>query len=405
MRKKYSYLRILLAALAVLPLAARAQSEFRPGYIVPAAGDTVRGEIDLRDHYFNNTKCRFRASAAAEVRTYRPDELRAYGVPAEGQQFRRIVPLPGPAAYFGQLLVSGPASLYLLRDADRADHFYLDAPDFALAELVTIQTPVPGQPTRVREDARYRLTLQQAMPNCPAAEAMLPHLPFREDALRRVVTAFNACRGVVAAAQPLRVRQRPQVGVLGGGQLTNATFRYQNGFNGNQTLDYGTSSSYALGLSAELPLTALSRRLTLAAALLVAQQHHEVVQTSGAAAGRYTLSATYLRLPLLVRYTAPNGIIRPFVELGPTLALALSLRNQMGGLATNAPEPEDFYPDTQRTFEEGVAAGIGVRFPYAGGRSASLGVRTELDTGWIEALGYTSRITRVFALLAFNLTK
>ncbi|MGI4863169.1 MAG: hypothetical protein ACRYFZ_04550 [Janthinobacterium lividum] len=56
------------------PATVQAQVDFRPGYIVRPAGDTVRGDIDYRDARFNARQCRFRratkrilAGAAARV--------------------------------------------------------------------------------------------------------------------------------------------------------------------------------------------------------------------------------------------------------------------------------------------------------------------------------------------------
>lgn len=397
-----------LALAVALPLAAHAQAEFQPGYVVPAAGDTLRGEIDFRDAYFNSTQCRFRSSPTAVARTYRPGELLAYGLPAVGRRYRTLVPPPGPAACFAEVLVSGPASLYSLRDADGADHYYLEAPQFALTELVSRRATVPGQ-TFARNEPVYRLTLQQAMPNCPRAEAMLGELSFTETALRRVVTVFNECQGVVAAPAPARPRQPLRVSVLLGGQLAAAHFKYGSQYFNGQEVIYGPRATPVLGVGMEVPLTALSHKLSLAMALLYERDRYEqtVAASPYLAATRYALDATYLRLPVLARYTFPRGTVRPLLELGPTLAYAVQLRNTTAGFDAqgNATTAKEFYPDNFQRLQEGVAAGAGVRFAYYQNRAATLLVRAETDTGWLEGVGLDSWSRRLFALLTFDLTK
>ena len=44
-----------------------AQANFQPGYVLPLAGDTLRGEVDLQEGRLNAKACRFRPMAAAEV--------------------------------------------------------------------------------------------------------------------------------------------------------------------------------------------------------------------------------------------------------------------------------------------------------------------------------------------------
>lgn len=400
------------AALAVLlPLAAQAQTAFEPGYVVPASGDTLRGELDYRDAYFSATQCRFRPSPAAEPRTYRPGELLAYGLPTIGKHYRTLTVVAGSPPSFAEVLVSGPATLYYLRDATRADHYFLEAPQLALTELVHRKVLLPNQ-NIIQEQNIYRTTLTQAMPDCPGAEALLPTLAFTAAALRRVVNVFNECQGVVPAPAPAprQLRQRPLLGVLVGGQLTHPQVRFPTNYNQLITLAPGNAKSLAVGLNLGVPLPALSRKLSLEVALYYARQQYEQATSSPAAIAGvgpyYQFEFAYLRLPLLLRYTVPKGAVRPVLEAGPTLAYATTLDARVTITdGFNHVTTTPFFEQNQRRFQEGICGGIGVQAAYWQGRRAVLLARYEADTGWTEGQGLQTGASRYSALLTLDLTK
>ena len=177
---------------------ARAQADFKPGYVVLPAGDTLRGEVDFRDARFNSAQCRFRPSADADIVTYKPAELRGYGLVAEHKTCRALVPpekaaplavatLPVP--YFMEALFDGPATLYLLPNLLRGDRFFVTTATFPLTELRYRQVPVEKEGrTFIEEQFTFRTTLAQVLPGCPAAQALLPKILFFEKPLVRVVT-------------------------------------------------------------------------------------------------------------------------------------------------------------------------------------------------------------------------
>jgi hypothetical protein len=73
----------IVGSIMVAAVSAQAQANFLPGYVVPLAGDTLRGEVDFRDSRANAQRVRFRANKEATVILYAPIELRAYGIPKE----------------------------------------------------------------------------------------------------------------------------------------------------------------------------------------------------------------------------------------------------------------------------------------------------------------------------------
>ena len=413
---------------AALPLAlvlgsitAHAQADFQPGYVVQPAGDTLRGEIDYRDARFNATQCRFRATPQAAVTTWLPASLRAYGLRDGSKAYRSLVPPPSaaagaaPAPLFLEVLADGPAQLYTLRDAGRTDHYYVATAAFPLTELV--QRKVLREETRLLETQNtYRTTLAQALAGCPVAQAQLPALAFTARALATAVAAYNACQQpapaalVAPVAAPLgKAPPRPRFGVVLGARRTTMHLHYPRTYS---SLDFspGPDSGPVGGLAFNLPLTALSRKLSLEAELLYESQQYRQTRNDGNPGGgagitSYRFAMSYLQLPLLVRYTFPTGRFRPLAEAGPVLGYAVRLTAETSG--TNyygQPQPTaDFLPDNQRRLQEGLCGGVGGQFSYWQRRQATLLARYERDTGWTEGVSVSSYSTRFYALLALDL--
>ncbi|RZK27698.1 MAG: PorT family protein [Hymenobacter sp.] len=418
----------------VLPLAfglgsvtAHAQADFQPGYIVQSAGDTLRGEVDYRDARLNNNQCRFRARPEAAATIFLPATLRAYGLRDGSKLYRSLtlpisagkaVPATSPAGerYFLEVLADGPASLYSWRDTERADHYYVATDKFPLTELVHRKVLLE-QERILQEQNTYRNTLAQALAGCPVAQAQLPALAFTARALAAAVAAYNACQQpaqVVQAAKgatpPMRkARQRPRFGIVLGAKRTTTELRYVQTYS-SVDLALAPDNGPVGGLSFNLPLTALSNKLSLEAELLY--ENHQYSQTlndrnpnGGRGVTNYRFDMSYLQLPLLIRYTFPAGRLQPLAEVGPVLGYAVKLTAETTGTDYyGQPQPRaTFLPNNQQRFQEGLSGSIGVRFGYWQQRQATLLARYERDSGWTEGTGINSASNHFYALLTLDL--
>ncbi len=414
-----NYFRLLLPlALGLGSVTAHAQADFQPGYIVQPAGDTLRGEIDYRDARFNARQCRFRATPEAATNTFLPATLRAYGLRDGSKVYRSLVPVAlltpaaAPAPAFLEVLVDGPAQLYALRDDERADHYYVATQAFPLTELVQRKVLLEEE-RRLQSQNIYRNTLAQALANCPSAQALLPDLAFTPQALARAVAAYNACQrpaqaALVATPVP-KARQRPRFGVVLGAKRTTMQLHYPLTYS---ALDFslGPDSGPVGGLAFNLPLTALSSKLSLEAELLYENQQYSQTRNDnnpngGLGITNYRFDMSYVQLPLLVRYTFPTGRLRPLAEAGPVLGYAVKLTAETTGTDYyGRPQPTAvFLQDNQRQFQEGLCGSIGLQFTYWQQRQATLLARYERDSGWTEGLTISSWSNHFYALLTLDL--
>ena len=402
-----------LAAAAITP--AEAQTNFRPGYVVSLSGDTLRGEVDSRDARASAQRCRFRA-ASADVVTYAPTGLRAYGLPGEGKHYRALVvalPPAAPQAYFLETVADGPAALYFLRDDQQHEFFFVASPSLPLALLDHgFARVVRDGHTYNEERTPYRNTLAVALAGCPAAQSELPRLPFLEGALRRVVRLYNACQGQLGPPAPVALT-RVAVGLLAG--AAQHTLFY-SGFPVNR----GGSAvirrpGFAVGPVLRFTSSRLSPKLSVVLALLYEPEKFEFDVVNGEIPGPFGSRAhtifdlAYLRLPLMVRYTYPRGKVSPLAEVGFTVAYALKTTNSVAIIGPNGqyvvPPYSLLLSSAFRTIQLGAGVGLGLSARRADGRALALLGRAEITNGFTNSTGAGSAVLHLYALLSYDLTK
>ena len=81
---KFNSLSLFLALFLLISVQknSNAQVKFFKGYVVLLNGDTLNGEIkkNLKKEFDNFTRASFRKSEGGELKTYRPDKIKEYGV-------------------------------------------------------------------------------------------------------------------------------------------------------------------------------------------------------------------------------------------------------------------------------------------------------------------------------------
>lgn len=411
---KFYALLLVAGALLCGARPSQAQTNFRPGYVLPLTGDTLRGEVDSREGRVNAQRCRFRATAQAEMVTYRPAELRGYGLPLENRHYRSlpIVVAPAPAQpFFLEVLVDGPASLYFLRDVEQHESFYVASPKLPLALLEHSRTIVQENAlAHVEENNRYRNTLAVALAGCPEVQSKLPALPFQEGALRKAVVAYNSCAGY-QAPQP-KFSQPPThatIGVMAG--VAQHTL-YYNG------LPFGTDitsqqTGFAFGPTLNVVSSRVSQRLSLAMALLYEPEKYDVGMDSrppGYDDARIRFDLAYLRLPVMVRYTYPRGKVVPIAEAGFTVAYAIK-KDISSGVVVNGQYTAfpgfmtDLLVSNFHPSQVGVGAGLGLSTHTSGGRAVAVLLRAERANGFTNISGVGTSNMHLYGLLTFDLTK
>lgn len=80
MVKKLFFIAVLLASASIC----FSQSDFREGYVITLANDTIHGLINNKGSFRNLKQCRFKPSRGAGVIDYTPEEIKAFRIYSAG---------------------------------------------------------------------------------------------------------------------------------------------------------------------------------------------------------------------------------------------------------------------------------------------------------------------------------
>ena len=119
--KKISLITILLLLIATM---LKAQSNYRPGYIITNDNDTINGLIDYRIDKANAKVCKFKLTETTKEQSYNPGEITGFRYIEDGKYYvSRDFPIEGKQEMmFWEYLVQGMLSLYYLQK-DEVDYY------------------------------------------------------------------------------------------------------------------------------------------------------------------------------------------------------------------------------------------------------------------------------------------
>ena len=123
-----------LMVISLLFFSAKAQADFRPGYIITLQGDTLNGFIDLRSDKANAKAVVFKEGNGLEKSTYTPDQIKSYRFD-NGKYYLSgfFVDYEMKDQVFLEYVVKGPVSILYYQD-DVKDHYFI-AKDSSIINL------------------------------------------------------------------------------------------------------------------------------------------------------------------------------------------------------------------------------------------------------------------------------
>ncbi|MCB2378135.1 PorT family protein [Hymenobacter sp. BT635] len=411
-----SFLRLLALPLLAVSFGASAQANFRPGYVLPAAGgDTLRGEVDYRGAQYNAKLSRFRASAAAPVTEYQPEQLLGYGFTNAEQYQTQVLPGATSSKVFLEALALGALSLFPHVDAEGKEHYFVRKGPAALQALVQRDTtvtrfnPQTQQPTTVRErQYPFRSVLWPLLADCPATQVGVKSMELKRSALVKIITEYNVCTGSpVRYAQPTRgSKVRLAAFVLGNNSQMDVERVQGKKVTSDWTLGGGVGLDFAPAF--------LNPKLTMQLQLLYTQ--HSFIkeylvpesQLMNGSEGRltYDLVQNSIQIPATLRYTFPKGAVRPYFHAGPLFALytkntvqaSLSFKNNAGAPQT------DTYAIDMRSYAIGGTLGAGIAIPTQRG-DVTLEARGSLTDALSHEAGRISGKQDISVIAGFTFGK
>jgi hypothetical protein len=182
-------MKFFLSAVFALVFCATFGQDYRPGFIVMANGDSLKGYVDNAAPKKNSAVCSFKTSLNAEKQTFGVDELKAFGI--DGYRFyeSRLIRIGDrKERAFVEALVKGRVSLY-----KHLGLFYLSKDSIFLLPPPRDKEVIVGNSKYLVADSRYIDLLNMAFVDCKMKNGK-PR--YYEKGLTDVVQRYNECMGV-----------------------------------------------------------------------------------------------------------------------------------------------------------------------------------------------------------------
>lgn len=385
------------------------QREYRPGYIVKPAGDTLRGLIRYVEGYQQSVSCCYRADEKQPVICYQPDELKGYGF-IEGRIYRSV--LLNESRIFMQLLADGNATL--LKNSVR---FYVQKGAEPLQELLSLDTTVyrSGRPYTAKNKLFVNLLNNQIMFDCPAVQPLLARATLNDNDLIRIFDVYNHCRPTegMTKVPTLAVKSRTYVSAGFGLSWHRSSLAIQRTY--WVPLDAVLHPDRLLVPRPTFYLvvtsTGFSERFSLQTGLSFINEvfRHSFVEEDTGGSGQVMaiadmwLQMSSLRLPVMLRYSLPGFRARPYVAVGPSLLFPLrykssyTLEKRQDNLINSFRYP--FFIPYSPAWS--VSGSVGLKIPLTKNWSGLIEGRYEYSIAGIaqfDNINSTPRISRLTSL-------
>ena|GEM_PF-4602509 len=367
--------RLLFAVLLLSGGACFAQAGFRPGYVLPLAGDTVRGAVDYRGEQRGARLCRFRPAEGAAVVEYQPEQLRGYGFQS-GRHYVSRQLKPAAAPVFVQALFLGRASLYRFTTAKGKELYYAQAAAEAhprvLAQRDSLDTfyNKTQQRTMTMHTRGYpfRATLQFVMADCAAVQPTVAAIELKEAPLLALFRAYSTCTGSVPQYATPNPPARARFVLLAGAHQASLTLTD----NGKQ---HFTTSAPTVGVGLDFIPNRFNSQLSLQVQVLYAQHNFDkqyVTKGYGVFANDDVKRDVYFHLKslcvaTLVRYTFSRGAVQPYLQAGGMLLGNMQRAARDVTFVPRFTNSERTNPVALHRFDAAAVVGAGVLVPLGRG--------------------------------------
>lgn len=308
---------------------ASAQSDFREGFIINSANDTIYGLIDYRGDQRNSRVCRFKPDIQASVVEFLPGEISGYRFNDGKYYVSKKLSLGGAERMlFVQYILNGIADLYYYRD-ETGDYYLIEKEGGDLIRLDNEKRLVRNAygDEYLYHTRMYIGQLKTVFIDYPGLLPRLDNLQLKHKSLIEVTKTYhdyvcndNQCIVYEAPAPVVRTTISP---VIEYGQTQMRT-NYPRWYSEFKFEGYTASAGVAFDLTAPVLNDKLSLGLTLTGGKSDLQSNH--LKKYGLYVHDYTLDLEYFHLENRVEllYTYPKGRLRPSFSAGFINNLILS---------------------------------------------------------------------------------
>lgn len=325
----------IILLLLIAGFSSQAQSDFREGYLLTTANDTIRGLLNKGLKENNSKFIQFKADEHAEVKEYSPNQLNAYQFRDDALYISRKV--WNKDVYLGKVfmeaLVTGSASLY----AHQGD-YYVTKSDSTEVKLKRVEKKSLAAGREVISIEYEGVgSLNYLLSDCSLLKKGLDQRRISEKTLTKHIVAYNECKGA-SYSETKKSMDRKAVTFGVGAGFNASSLRFSKNADTFPYLRNGSFSSFGPSVMASAYLTSpgLSEKLSFRIDMIYSSFNYAaLVIKSWGYQGAYTekndiaIKLHTLSLPVSMQYTIKEGKLSPYLNFGASFNYHLSASNSL----------------------------------------------------------------------------
>lgn len=387
------------------------QTDFRNGYIVTHANDTVFGLVGYHEKAKAYKSCDFRTSKDAGTVTYEPDKIIGYGFVDDKAFLSKEISLKDKPSQvvFLEVIVSGFVSLYKFEGK-----YFVAKGDESLQQLINESSELVVDGVRVsRNSNEHIVVLSRLLFDCVETRNQVQQVKLDEKELGKLVQDYNRCMGQTSITfKSKKPWTKAIVGLTAGLNISKLKFINESWYYYYLTGESEVSSSPTIGVSLDLMSPRLSERFSFHIDFLYLSskyKNYSFFDRSTYLERNYiTTELQQLNIPLGIRYTFPERAFTPYVTAGISGVFHLSSKSKWiceqerpGGIETQGKEALDM-----KDRQAGVWGSVGVLKPVNKKFNALLEFRYDQTNGIVpfsvDSEAHTSKISNFQILLGIR---
>ncbi len=362
----------LFMMLSVLACSSKvwSQTDFRPGYYITSAYDTIYGFIDYRGDIRNSKTCDFRTAPDRETVSFKPGEILGYRYDKGKYYISKTLESDGETKQlFLEYLVDGIADLYYFRD-EKDDYYVLESENGDMEILTNEESIIEKDGVSYAwESHSYIATLKTTFGDCWDIQPELDHAQLTHKSLINLTSEYHdyVCDGEKCIIYQKEIPLlKVNFGVTAGFSSSGLNFVRHTNY---QEYDFRRSWDPVLGLQLNLNSPRISERIAV-----ILRTEWTKSYFFGYLEDPYSPTIIYhndvhirlssARLAIGMNYTFPRGTFRPTVGGGYLINRLLDY--DMSRLVeTEAPDvifTHEYFDKPQRDMTMGFFVQLGTQY-------------------------------------------
>jgi hypothetical protein len=302
------------------------QTDYRKGYVITNARDTLFGLVDYREGVKAYKSCDFKKLKEQNTITYEPSSIIGYGFENDKIfQSKEISIKDQPSRLvFFEVIVSGLVSLYKFEET-----YYVGKSDSDLQLLSNeIKEAFIDGRTVLKRTNQYIGTLNIFLFDCAEIRTKLQKVRLMGKELTNLIEDYNRCQGVPSITfKAKKPWTKLVVGVEGGLNISQLNFSTYPGYDHLAGV-FEVSKSAMIGISLDVLSPRFSERISLHGDFLylTSKYYNYSLFDNGFSAKRdyVTIELQQLKIPIGFRYTFPRRNFTPYLNIGISSTIHLS---------------------------------------------------------------------------------